>query len=157
VSLRLKSIDDDLSLFNDILILPGIEFEARPGVHLLVIFNNSVNLNIIETFLGDGGYKSEDIGKAEPLAQPNWDIIALLEESKKYDCIVIDAHTDSDKGIWNTIQGLGRVHCFRNPQLIGLCYLNEEQKDKIQNTLLNKPYNRSTPLAFFTIFRFTYI
>jgi hypothetical protein len=74
----------------------------------------------------------------------------LFEESAKYDCIVIDAHTDSNKGILTTIRpGIPRAKCFSSPNLCAICYKNEEQKEKLKNTIkTQKAYYRSTPLAF---------
>lgn len=111
---QLQILEKELETFDDILILPGIEFEVRTGVHLLVIFNNNVPLEQINKFLRDGGYGPENFGVEKTSNLSNWDIITLFEESKKYDCIVIDAHTDSNKGILNTIApGALRANCFR--------------------------------------------
>jgi len=114
---------------------------------LLVIFNNSVSVETIEQFLCDGGYRPA-ISGAPQVGVINWDIFSLYAESKKYDCLVIDAHTDSKKGIWNTTEGVVRANCFRDPQLIAVCYNSEEQKDKLQNTLLSREYNRIPLPAF---------
>lgn len=144
---QLALIEKKLSVLENILVLPGVEFEARPGIHLLVIFNDSVSPEIIEKFLLEGGYGPDNIGDPNPGKPSNWDVNSLLDETTKYDCIVIDAHTDSNKGIWNTLTGNHRAYCLRSNQLIALCYNNEQQKDKIQSTLLNKDYNRPN-LAF---------
>lgn len=146
----LRLIESNLSLFDDLLILPGIEFEVNNGIHLLIIFNNDVPLQRIEKLLLDGGYTLTSFGDKEPPLIPNWDIFAFYEESKKYDCIVIDAHTDSDKGIYNTIRkGMPRANCFRSPQLYAVCYNSETQKDKLKSTLQSgKEYSRTFPLSF---------
>lgn len=148
--IRLKTIDEDLELFNDMLILPGLEFEVRNGIHLLIIFNDTVPLEEIYGFIIDGGYSPENFGNDITTGLSNWDIFALFEESKKHDCIIIDAHTDSSKGILNTIpSGAPRAACFSSPQLSAVCYKNEEQKEKLQNTLkTSKEYLRTIPLSF---------
>ena len=131
---RLQTIEKELKAFDDILVLPGIEFEVRNNVHLLVIFNKNVPLEQINKFLLDGGYGPENFGSETPSSLSNWDIIAFFEESKNYDCIVIDAHTDSNKGIYNTITtGALRANCFKSPQLSAVCYKNEVQKEKLQH------------------------
>lgn len=147
---RLRLIESDLSLFDDLLILPGIEFEVNNGIHLLIIFSNDVLLQSIEKFLLDGGYTPTSFGEKEPTVMPNWDIFALYEESKKYNCIIIDAHTDSTKGILQTIpKGIARANCFRSPQLYAACYKSEEQKDKLKSALESgKEYSRTFPLSF---------
>ncbi len=146
----LRLIEGNLSLFDDLLILPGIEFEVNNGIHLLIIFSNDVPLQRIEKFLLDGGYTLTSFGEKEPLVIPNWDIFTFYEESKKYDCIIIDAHTDSTKGIYNTIpKGIARANCFRSPQLYAVCYKSETQKDKLKSALQSgKDYSRTFPLSF---------
>ncbi len=147
---RLKSLESDLEIFNNILILPGIEFEVNNGIHLLVVFNDNTPENHLIKFLTDGGYRPDNFGVEEPSVLSNWDIFTLFEESAKYDCIIIDAHTDSNKGILNTIRpGIPRAKCFSSPHLSAICYKSEEQKEKLKSTLTTqKAYYRSTPLAF---------
>lgn len=149
-SKKLKSIEKNLELFKKVLILPAVEFEVRNNVHILVIFNPKTKIEVIEKFLIDGGYDQESMGLSDPSEPSNWDILNLYEESKKYDCLVIDAHTDSSKGIWETIQsGTYRAHCFKAEQLLGVCYNNEKQKEHIQRlTKETTEYKRKSPLAF---------
>ena len=146
----LSVIEGNLSLFDDLLILPGIEFEVNNGIHLLIIFNNDVPLQRIDKLLLDGGYTPTSFGDKEPSVIPNWDIFSFYEESKKHDCIIIDAHTDSDKGIYNTIhKGMPRANCFRSPQLYAVCYNSETEKDKLKSMLRSgKEYARTFPLSF---------
>ena len=147
---KLSSIQGKLALFDRVLILPGVEFEVNNGIHLLVLFNNSYPVESIERFLMDGGYDKESYGKENPTGLSRWDILDLLTESKKHDCIVIDAHTDSDKGILNTVpSGTLRASCFRSSQLVAVAYNNERQKDQLQSTIqTSKEYSRSTPMSF---------
>lgn len=145
---QLKEINKRISLFKDLLILPGIEFEVSNGVHLLTIFNNNTPISDIEKFLYEGGYGSENQGSENPSELSNWDIMALLDKTKKYDCIVIDAHTDSVKGVYNTInEGKLRAAVFHSDQLCGLCYNSEVTKDKIVS-INSREYNRNKPLAY---------
>ncbi len=147
---RLQILENDLRIFDNILILPGIEFEVNNGIHLLIIFNDTVPVEQITKFLLDGGYSPDNFGAEKTSNLSNWDIFTLFEESKKYDCVVIDAHTDSNKGILNTIgQGTTRANCFRSPHLSAVCYKSEEQKEKLQQIIkTSKEYYRTIPLAF---------
>lgn len=145
---RLSDIEAKQSLFEGLLILPGVEFTARPGVHILVVFNTSVSPQSIEQFLADAGYSLESLGKMEPSVLPNWDIVTLLDKAKAHDCILVDAHTDSEKGIWNELTGTMRIHCLRSEQLSGVCYRSETQRDNIVRLLSNPQYRRTRPLAF---------
>lgn len=148
--LKLNDIKKKLKMFEDILILPGVEFEVSNGIHLLVVFSETVQLEQMQKFLIEGGYEKETFGKEEPMTRAKWDIFDLYEESKKYDCILIDAHTDSDKGIWKTVpRGRTRANCFRDAQLCAVGFKNENQKEKILSILnTSEEYKRTTPLSF---------
>lgn len=147
---RLVSIKKTLSLFEDILILPGVEFEVSNGIHLLVIFSDSESPATVQKFIIDGGHNSNAFGKEDPPVLAKWDIFELFEQSKKHDCIVIDAHTDSSKGIYNTIvKGATRAACFRSPQLCAICYNNETQKEQLKSTMQTaQEYRRTIPVSF---------
>src|SRR4030043_201036 len=145
---RLAEIKTRLSLFEGVLVLPGVELTVRPGIHILLIFNTSVNPQSIEQFLSDAGHKPENLAKTESPILPSWDIVTLLEKTTTHDCILIDAHTDSDKGIWQELKGAERIHCFRSEQLSGVCYKSETQRDNIVRLLSTPQYKRTRPLAF---------
>lgn len=145
---EIKRIERELSLFDEIIILPGIEFEVKNNVHMLIIFNPNTPIERLYKFLYDSGYR--DFGKESPTVVSNWDILDLYDNSRKYDCIIIDAHTDSNKGIWNTIaHGSYRASCFTSPHLYAIGYKSESQKDNIEEIFnSNKAYRRVTPISF---------
>jgi NifU-like protein involved in Fe-S cluster formation len=147
---QIKELERNLSFFDNILILPAIEFEVNNGIHMLVIFNPNTPLNKINSFLEEGGYDRDSFGFEKSDTISNWSIFDLYDEVKKYDCIVIDGHTDSDKGIWNTIpNGNTRAHSLKSTSLSGVCYNNERQRKQIENILRTSPeYHRDRPLAF---------
>ncbi|MPQ47742.1 hypothetical protein GCQ56_12075 [Marinifilum sp. N1E240] len=147
---RIKELTKTLNYYNGILILPAVEFEVNNGLHMLVIFNPDTPLLKIKQFLKDGGYTSDSYGYEKSDTISNWSIFDLYEEVKNYDCLVIDGHTDSDKGILNTIpKGNTRAHAFRNSNLSGVCYKSEKQRKQLENTLnTSKEYQRQIPLAF---------
>lgn len=148
--LEIEEVKNKLILFDNLLILPGIEFEVRNNVHMLIIFNPDTPVNTIERFLYEGGYNEISFGKEEPLALANWDVIELYNNSKKYDCIVMDAHTDVGKGMFKVIpSGSYRANCFKSDCLQAICYRSEKQKNKLADILKNsKEYKRNTPVAF---------
>ena len=140
-----KLLHQSLIAFDSIFLIPGVEFEVNNGIHLLVLFNPETPVTTIEQFLIDGGYNTETFGK-ENDAFSNWSIFDLYKESNKYDCVVIDAHSDSNKGIFNTLEGQPRVHAFIDTTLSGICYKSETQKNNIERIL--SQYSRKSPVAF---------
>lgn len=137
-----------LKIFDSILILPGVEFEVNNGVHMLAIFNPETEITIINDFLKKGGFEDDSFGKENDVFS-NWSLFDFYNESRKYDCLILDAHTDSHKGIYNTIhEGTTRVHAFIDNALVGICYNNEKQKNIIRNIFLQPNYKRTNPIAF---------
>lgn len=142
---KAKQLYQTLMAFETILLIPGVEFEVNNGIHLLVLFNPDTPLSTIEQFLSDGGYDEKTRGK-ENDAFSIWSVFDLYKESKKYDCIVIDAHSDSSKGIYNTLEGQPRIHAFADSSLLGICYKSEKQRVNIENIITQ--YDRKVPVAF---------
>ncbi len=141
-------VKKDLDLFSGVLVLPGVEFEANPGVHILLIFNLNIDLDTIEKFLVDSGYTEDTQGKENPDVVPRLDVLSLLNETSKFDCIVIAAHVDSDKGIYNCLEGKYRASVFSSPFLHAISYNSPITQRKIKELLNNKEYRRENPLAF---------
>lgn len=145
---KIKEDEKILKIFDSILILPGVEFEVNNGVHMLAIFNPDTEISTIKDFLNNGGYGDDSFGKEDDVFS-NWSLFDFYNEAGKYDCLIIDAHTDSNKGILNTIQeGTTRIHAFIDKALAGICYKSEKQKNNIHNLFLQPNYRRSNPVAF---------
>jgi len=147
---EIKKIDNILKSLQNVLILPGVEFEVSNAVHFLVIFDNKTPVKQIEKFLRDGGYDEEQFGSDQPTKCSSFDIIHFYEELKKFNCIVICSHFDSDKGVYNVIPASTlRAKCLSSEQLNGIEYKSEVTKDKIANIIrTSKEYLRKLPMAF---------
>ena len=147
---KVKKLEEKHKLFKNILIIPAIEFEVNNGVHILVLFNPSYSIPKIRNFLNLGGYDSESYGFENTDTISRWSIFDLYNETEKYDCIVVDGHTDSHKGIFNTFpKGNTRAHAFKNSNLNGVCYNSEKQRNNLEEILTTSyDYKRATPLAF---------
>ncbi len=144
----IKEDEKILNIFSSILILPGIEFEVNNGVHMLVIFSPETDITTIKDILKNGGFDAESFGKEDDVFS-KWSLFDFYNESVKYDCLILDAHTDSNKGIYNTIkEGTTRIHAFTDKALAGICYKSEKQKSNIRNLFLQPSYKRSNPVAF---------
>lgn len=130
-SIAIGEIRAKLALFDDLLILPGVEFEVRECIHMLVIFNPNIQMELIEYFLYDGGYTPDSQGlENNELAKP-WSIVEFFENLRKIDCICIDAHTDQSKGIYKDLKHNYRIEAYSSPELKGVCYCDESNVFKI--------------------------
>lgn len=147
---KIITIDKSLKLLNDVLVLPGIEFEVSDAIHFLVIFDDETSIKQIDNLLKDGGYDEEQSGLETPTRVSNWSILQFLDILKKYNCITICSHVDSNKGVYNDIKpGALRAKCLSSELLNGIEYNSEVTKDKIASIIKDsKEYQRKTPLAF---------
>lgn len=143
----IKENEKTLKLFNSTLILPGVEFEVNNGIHMLVVFNPKTEISTIIEFLKKGGFDEDSFGKENDVFS-NWSLFNFYEKVREYDCLIFDAHTDSDKGIYNTLEGTPRIHAFTDNALVGICYKSEKQKNCIKNLFLDPKYKRTSPIAF---------
>lgn len=142
-----ESYKKKYEMFNQLCILPGIELDVNPGIHILVIFNDKQEIVEIEKLLIEIGYESDCYGH-DKLGNISVDVLDLFEILSEYDCIVIAAHADSSKGIYDEIEGQYRAQIFRNERLNGIQYLSQKSADQMMSLLNNKEYQRKSPLAF---------
>ncbi len=147
----LLTIKSELEIFDNIAILPGIEVEVNPGIHLLVVFNpDSYSSEIAMSLLCSLGYKEESQGSETPDVISSVDVIDFYNIIKEYECIVIAAHVDSTKGIYNSIpKGKYRAAIFKSPVLKGIQYKNPETAAKIRSIVgSQEEYKRDFQLAY---------
>ena len=147
---ELSEIFEIIKLFDSVIILPGVELEVKPGIHILLIFDSNTDLGLIENIILNAGYDKECFGEELPFIISKWDLLNLFDELKNTDCLIIDAHTDSNKGIYKTIDpGSFRAKCFSSERLNGICYKSEKEKDKIVSLLTTaEEYKRAGAIPF---------
>lgn len=138
----------DFELFESMLIMPGIEFEANPGIHLLLIFDPKCDLSKLENFLTKAGYPDESRGQERIDTSPCLDIIGTLHQAHDLGALIIAAHADSDKGIYQALKGQYRASIFKSPYLNAISYNNPSTCEKMKDLLENKDYKRDSPIAF---------
>ena len=148
IAMKLNSLREIKRDLDSVLVLPGVEFEATPGIHLLFVFNPSQDLSLVERFLEDGGYSDSDQGVENPTANVRWDVLEALQRAKDIDAITIAAHVDSNKGIYNDLHGTYRARVFKSENLDALSVNSVVNIDKIVSLLEQNEYKRSSPIAF---------
>ena len=144
---ELVKLKSDSALFNNLTILPGIEFEANPGIHILLIFSPDQDLNEIDKFLENTGYTQSIQGFETPDIEIEIDVLETLKAAKELNALTIAAHVDSNKGIYNDLKGSYRARVFKSDSLDGISVNNIVQIEKIKNLLKQPDYKRNKPLA----------
>lgn len=127
-------------------VLPGVEFDLKPGIHLISIFNPNTPVEEIVKLIESNGYSIED-GFGE--GSPKYEVLDFLEYLSKYDTITIAPHVDNDKGIYSSLNGDYRGSIFKSKQLTAISCQNSKVQTTIVDLITNdKHYKRDYPLAF---------
>lgn len=139
-------VNEIMGLFSDLLILPGVEYEARPGIHLIILFNPSTDLDEIDEFLDRAGVNPQMKG-SEGKGFGKWDVLDTLDRASMLDTIMIGAHADRDKGIYKVLKGDYRIDILKSENLSGLEFKNIVNREKIKNLFKDPVYQRKFDIA----------
>lgn len=146
-----NKIDEErlkLDLFSKILLIPGVEFEANPGVHILFLFNPSISTDEIEKFICDNGYGLDNQGKEE-VEVATISAIEIIKKGYSLGAITIAAHIDSSKGILKVIpKGSSKAQLFRSEYLLGLQVVKLSTIEYLRQLYKNEEYKREKLPAF---------
>ena len=139
--------DEKLSLFEDILIIPGVEITLNPGIHMLVL-STPDNLHTLSELLYSIGYTIDKQG-SDSDTEINIDIKNFLSDTRLNNFTIIAPHIDSNKGIYNSLSGQFRAEIMRSPIINAFSCNSLSQKEKIINLFNNEPnYKRAFVPAF---------
>jgi hypothetical protein len=135
-----------------VILFPGIEFTTQDQIHMLILIDKDINLDIVERFLFEGGYGPEEQGKEDVKTLSRWSTLDLLDEVPRClgnKAIIIGAHVDREKGIWKLPGNVYRASIFSSNKLSAISYNSASTVDAINNVLRNKEYDRNgIPIAF---------
>ncbi len=137
------------SLFDEVVVLPGVELDVYPNIHLLILFDPDKDKEI-SSFLDRAGYTKEVRGEETSSKNCKWNIAQALQESENIGAIVIAAHVDSDKGLYEASKkwGQSRIEAFCDERLSGMEFINPVSRDQIENIMQSPDYARNSRLAF---------
>ncbi len=140
-------IEHKKELFDQLYIVLGVEITINPGIHIIVLAKEEEK-DDLDKLLDDMGYTDDKRGTDGDFI-PNTDIKTFLEKQSLDGKIVIAPHVDSDKGIWNSLDGLYRANVFKSDHLHAISCNSISQLKKIQTNIKSQPdYSRKKPIAF---------
>ncbi len=102
----ITTVQDEIQVFNKIHILMGIEVKLSPGIHYIVVFEESVSPDEVEKFLENitNGNISEFYGSEDyMLSITAIDFFHLIRNQFNNNFFIYAPHADSDSGV---IEGL---------------------------------------------------
>jgi hypothetical protein len=125
-------------LLDKILVLPGFEFTATFGFHILAIFPETTSIRLMEHLLLSLGVPEEKFGSGEVGATS--DVLRAYEILDEHGALVIGAHVNSSHGV--AMQGL------RFGGQTKIAYTQDEHLAALEVTDLASTSRRSTAYFF---------
>ena len=130
----------NLSLYDSVKILPGVEFTLNPGVHIIAIFNES-DLPAIKELISK-------IGCGVPYGIPNIDVVGFLKMEEIAGKIIIAPHIDSNNGIFNMEGNYYRAQVFKSERILAFSCNCPKQELNVRRTLNQQEYKRNAHTVF---------
>lgn len=146
---QLAELREELELFESLLILPGIELDAKPGVHVLAVFDPEVSLDPAEQLLLDAGFSRENQGREDKDSLASMSVDDILVAIEAAGGLSILAHVDRDKGAYKDLHGAYRARVLTCDSLSAISYVDPASEALLNDLLSQKEYRRTRPLAMF--------
>ena len=125
----------------------GVEITLNPGVHIIVLSSEDSKEDI-NCLLDEIGYLSDKRGCDADIV-PKMDIMQFLSSERLSGKIIIAPHVDSDKGIWNVLEGNYRATIFKSKIITAITCNSSSQSEKIrQLTRDEDAYKREIPFIY---------
>ena len=100
----------------EITIFPGFELSSSEGIHILCIYPPDTADERLERFLGELGIRSPE--PSSDLSSESFE--QVLRKVRAQGGITIAAHVTGDKGLFEVLDGLARIHAWRNGDLLAV-------------------------------------
>lgn len=145
----LKQLKDEMLRFAGISIIPGVEVSVFPGIHLILLFDESLELEKVEKFLKDDLGLGDAVENGDPDKVSQFPPVIVLQKAEaalgdKFFCIL--PHIESSKGAWQELEGASRAELFRHPKVLAVQILNPDMKRRLETTMQNADYRRESAL-----------
>ena len=137
-------------LFEGVTLLPAVEVDIYPSLHFLAIFDPSA-LGSTDEFLAKAGFPPNTRGSAPSSIEALLRLEDLYEVADDLGCLIVAAHADRDKGIYQAGRdwGKARVSAICDVRLAALEYTSESTRGQLESLLRDDPmWKRDEPLAF---------
>jgi hypothetical protein len=131
----------------------GVEIKADPGIHMLLIFAESVEPAQVIKFLETAYQSSYFEFSGDPTPTTRWTLKETLD--KIYEefadaAFVVFPHVDSSGGVYEDLKDFQqtRIAALTHPVVKSLSFNRQETRTKLVQDILAQPaYRRSSPLS----------
>jgi hypothetical protein len=130
----------------------GVEMKADPGIHLLVIFDESSSPDDVSLFLAEAYGAPYDTFAGDPTPTAGWTVRETLDRIHakfQESAYVIFPHVDSSGGVYEDLKDFQqiRISALTHPIVKALSFNKIEARDKLVELLSKPEYKRNLPLA----------
>ena len=130
----------------------GTEMKANPGIHLLVIFQESVDPTNVTAFLEDAYGTPYAKIAGDPNAITRWSVLEALNAVRERFAtfaIVVFPHIDSDAGVYEGLKeyGQARIGALTHPAVAALSFNKPETRERIRELYKQRDYSRQDEVA----------
>jgi hypothetical protein len=149
----LKNLESDLDTLRAVRVLMGVEISANPGVHLLLIFHESIQPDNVREFLTQLYAKSYTTfaGTTGLISHSSLEqTLDMIHSTFGEHVIVIAPHVENSGGIYEALKELGhlRMLALKHQALTALSFNKPETRDRLRGLLQQGDYKRESPLVF---------
>jgi hypothetical protein len=148
-----SELEKDLETLRSVRVLMGVEIKADPGIHVLLIFAESVEPPQVIKFL-ETAYQSSYVDFCgDPTPTTRWTLKESLD--KIYEefadaAFVVFPHVDSSGGVYEDLKDFqqARIAALTHPVVRSLSFNRQETREKVVRDILAQPaYRRTHPLT----------
>ena len=138
------------SFFDKCVLLPGVELDIEPNLHFLVLFDPQLGVEMMDAFITDAGFPPERRWKEDSSRHASWGVGDLYRRTAASGAILIAAHADSSKGLYEASKDWGqkRIAAFTANELFAIEFNRPESREQILSILAQPDYARTTRIAF---------
>ena len=148
----IPKLEKDLEVLNSVRLLMGCEIKANPGVHLLLIFHESLDAEEVVRFLEEAYGLEYAKFDGDPSPTTSWPLQQVLDDITtrfKERAMVVAPHVDSGGGLYEALKEFQqlRMLAFKHPALAALSFNKPETRDRVSQLLTQPDYRRTEPVA----------
>lgn len=103
--------------FRELVIFPAIELTVNGGIHILVIFNEATSSTNLTQFIGSVNLNGS-VGDINAITSKS--LTEIIDIALKYNAIIIPAHVEQPKGIFNELTGQTLLDIIKNSNIFAL-------------------------------------
>ena len=147
-----QQVDKELETLRSVRVLMGTEIKADPGIHLLIIFAESVEPENVIAFLEEAYQSAYTTFQGDPAPATRWTLkqtLDRLEEIFAERAIVVFPHVDSSGGVYEDLKGFPqvRIAALTHPIVRALSFNRHDIRGKLQELFTHPEYQRNRPLT----------